>query len=163
MHAAVFDAFAERFAEQTAGLKLGTGHDWSIQMGSLTSRRQLDAVSAHVDDAVANGATVLTGGKARPDLGPLFYEPTVLTGITEDMRLCRDETFGPVVGLYRFASDDEAVDAGQRHHLRAQRLRLDLRPGARPRARHQDQSGHGQHQRGVRRRRTPPMTRPWAA
>jgi len=88
---------------------MGAGHDWSVQMGSLTSRRQLDAVSAHVDDAVAHGATVLTGGKARPDLGPLFYEPTVLSGITEEMRLCRNETFGPVVGLYRFSSDDEAV------------------------------------------------------
>jgi aldehyde dehydrogenase (NAD+)/succinate-semialdehyde dehydrogenase/glutarate-semialdehyde dehydrogenase len=109
VHTAVFDAFAERFAGQAAELKMGVGHDWSVQMGSLTSRRQLDAVSAHVDDAVAHGATVLTGGKARPDLGPLFYEPTVLTGITEEMRLCRNETFGPVVGLYRFSSDEEAV------------------------------------------------------
>ncbi|MEU8247019.1 succinic semialdehyde dehydrogenase [Nonomuraea sp. NPDC048916] len=109
VHASVFDAFAERFTRQVRNLRLGAGHDWSVQMGSLTSRRQLDAVTAHVDDALAKGATLLTGGKARPDLGPLFYEPTVLTGVTEDMELCRNETFGPVVALHPFATDDEAV------------------------------------------------------
>ncbi|MEU8364798.1 succinic semialdehyde dehydrogenase [Nonomuraea sp. NPDC048882] len=109
-HESVFDAFAERFAAQAAALKLGAGHDWSVQMGSLTSRRQLDAVAAHVDDAVAKGAKVLTGGRARPDLGPLFYEPTVLTGVHDGMDLCRGETFGPVVALYPFATDDEAVE-----------------------------------------------------
>ncbi|GAA1656515.1 succinic semialdehyde dehydrogenase [Nonomuraea maheshkhaliensis] len=110
VHESVFDAFAERFAAQAAALKLGAGHDWSAQMGSLTSRRQLDAVAAHVDDAVAKGAKVLTGGRARPDLGPLFYEPTVLTGVHDGMDLCRGETFGPVVALYPFATDDEAVE-----------------------------------------------------
>jgi aldehyde dehydrogenase (NAD+)/succinate-semialdehyde dehydrogenase/glutarate-semialdehyde dehydrogenase len=110
VHAALFDTFAGRFAEEAGRLKLGAGHDWSVQMGSLTSQRQLDAVSAHVADAVAKGATVLTGGRARPDLGPLFYEPTVLTGVSEDMELCRNETFGPVVALYPFSSDDEVVE-----------------------------------------------------
>ncbi|NUP77019.1 MAG: succinate-semialdehyde dehydrogenase (NADP(+)) [Nonomuraea sp.] len=110
VHASVFDDFAARLVKQVGNLKLGAGHDWSVQMGSLTSRRQLDAVSAHVDDAVAKGATVLTGGKARPDLGPLFYEPTVLTGVREDMDLCRNETFGPVVALYPFTSDEEAAE-----------------------------------------------------
>ncbi|MEW9546810.1 succinic semialdehyde dehydrogenase [Nonomuraea sp. NPDC050783] len=108
-HESVFDDFARRFVKQVKNLKLGAGHDWSVQMGSLTSRRQLDAVAAHVDDALAKGATLLAGGRARPDLGPLFYEPTVLTGVTEAMRLCREETFGPVVALYPFATDDEAV------------------------------------------------------
>ncbi|MFC4010725.1 succinic semialdehyde dehydrogenase [Nonomuraea purpurea] len=110
VHASVFDDFAARLVKQVQNLKLGAGHDWSVQMGSLTSRRQLDAVRAHVDDAVAKGATLLTGGRARPDLGPLFYEPTVLTGVGEDMALCREETFGPVVALYPFSSDDEAVE-----------------------------------------------------
>jgi aldehyde dehydrogenase (NAD+)/succinate-semialdehyde dehydrogenase/glutarate-semialdehyde dehydrogenase len=110
VHASVFDDFAVRLVKQVRNLKLGAGRDWSVQMGSLTSRRQLDAVTAHVDDAVAKGATVLTGGKARPDLGPLFYEPTVLTGVREDMDLCRNETFGPVVALYPFTSDEEAVE-----------------------------------------------------
>ncbi|MGN9836572.1 succinic semialdehyde dehydrogenase [Nonomuraea sp. H19] len=110
VHEGVFDDFARRFVKQVRNLKLGAGHDWSVQMGSLTSRRQLDAVSAHVDDALAKGATLLAGGKARPDLGPLFYEPTVLTGVTEDMELCRNETFGPVVALYPFATDQEVVE-----------------------------------------------------
>jgi succinate-semialdehyde dehydrogenase/glutarate-semialdehyde dehydrogenase len=109
VHEAVFDLFAQRFARQAGNLRLGAGRDWEVQMGSLTSRRQLEAVAAQVDDAVAKGATVLTGGRGRPDLGPLFYEPTVLTGVTDDMELCRGETFGPVVAVYRFSSDDEAV------------------------------------------------------
>lgn len=110
VHASVFDDFAGRLVREAEALKLGPGHDWTVQMGSLTSRRQLDAVTAHVDDAVAKGATVLTGGRARPDLGPLFYEPTVLTGVGPDMALCREETFGPVVALYPFATDDEAIE-----------------------------------------------------
>ncbi|MER7505698.1 succinic semialdehyde dehydrogenase [Nonomuraea pusilla] len=110
VHASLFDAFAARLAGQAANLRLGAGRDWSADMGSLTSRRQLDAVSAYVDDAVAKGAAVLTGGRARPDVGPLFYEPTVLTGVTEEMRLCREETFGPVVALHPFTTDDEAVE-----------------------------------------------------
>lgn len=110
VHESVFDAFTERFVKQVKNMRLGAGLDWSVQMGSLTSQRQLDGVTAHVDDAVAKGATVLTGAKARPDLGPLFYEPTVLTGVTDEMELCRNETFGPVVSLYRYRSEDEVVE-----------------------------------------------------
>ncbi|MGB2699297.1 MAG: aldehyde dehydrogenase family protein, partial [Candidatus Phosphoribacter baldrii] len=78
-------------------------------MGTLVSQRQLDRVQAHVADAVAKGAQVLVGGRARPDLGPFFHEPTVLAGVTADMA-CRDEeTFGPVVSVYRVGSDEEAI------------------------------------------------------
>ena len=76
-------------------LRLGSDLDYGPDMGSLISAAQLDRVSAHVDDAVAKGATVLAGGRARPDLGPYFYEPTVLTGVTEDMALCRDGDVRP--------------------------------------------------------------------
>jgi succinate-semialdehyde dehydrogenase/glutarate-semialdehyde dehydrogenase len=62
-----------------------------------------------VDHAVAAGARVLAGGRSRPDLGPAFFEPTVLDGVTEEMSLCRNETFGPVVALYRVHSDEEAI------------------------------------------------------
>lgn len=110
VHDAVYDAFVEKFVRQARNMKLGAGLDWSVQMGSLTSRRQLDAVGAHVDDAVAKGAEVLAGGRARPDVGPLFYEPTILAGVDESMDLCREETFGPVVSVYRFADEDEAVE-----------------------------------------------------
>jgi acyl-CoA reductase-like NAD-dependent aldehyde dehydrogenase len=77
-------------------------------MGSLTVQRQFDTVRAHVQDAVAKGARVLTGGRPRPDLGPLFFEPTILTDVTPEMRVYSEETFGPVVSLYKF-SDVEQV------------------------------------------------------
>ncbi|NUR91803.1 MAG: succinate-semialdehyde dehydrogenase (NADP(+)), partial [Nonomuraea sp.] len=105
----LFEAFSGAFVRQVRNLKLGAGRDWSVQMGSLTSQRQLDTVTAHVEDAVARGATILTGGKPRPDLGPYFFEPTVLTGVEEGMRLCRDETFGPVVSLYPYGTEEEAL------------------------------------------------------
>jgi succinate-semialdehyde dehydrogenase/glutarate-semialdehyde dehydrogenase len=66
-------------------------------------------VDAHVRDAIEKGATLLAGGRARPDVGPLFYEPTLLTGVTPDMRVYGEETFGPVLSLYPFATDDEAI------------------------------------------------------
>jgi aldehyde dehydrogenase (NAD+)/succinate-semialdehyde dehydrogenase/glutarate-semialdehyde dehydrogenase len=110
VHESIADAFTEKFAEKVDEMKLGAGFGWDVQMGSLTSQRQLDAVSAHVADAVAKGATIVTGGKPRPDVGPLFYEPTILTGVTDDMALCKDETFGPVVAIYPFGNVAEAVE-----------------------------------------------------
>lgn len=109
VHTAVYDEFVDRLVARVGALRVGVGYDWKLDVGSLSSAGQLQAVSAHVDDAVAKGATVLAGGRARPDLGPYCYEPTVLTGVTEDMALCRDETFGPVLAVYRVESDDEAV------------------------------------------------------
>jgi succinate-semialdehyde dehydrogenase/glutarate-semialdehyde dehydrogenase len=93
-----------------AALRLGGALDYTAEMGSLTSADQLENVSAHVDDARAKGATVLTGGRARPDLGPLFYEPTVLTGVTEDVELFAEETFGPVVSIYGYTDVTEAIE-----------------------------------------------------
>nr|WP_230984765.1 succinic semialdehyde dehydrogenase [Microbispora oryzae] len=104
------DAFRDKLVRAVRNMRIGPGFDWDVQMGSLTHSRQLDGVAAHVADAVAKGATVLTGGRARPDLGPLFYEPTVLDGVTDDMAVCRDETFGPLVSIYRFAGEDEAIE-----------------------------------------------------
>jgi succinate-semialdehyde dehydrogenase/glutarate-semialdehyde dehydrogenase len=109
VHRAVYHDFVDELLAQTAGLRLGVGYDWQVDVGSLSSAKQLAAISAHVDDAVAKGATVLAGGRARPDLGPYCYEPTVLAGVTQDMLLCREETFGPVLAVYPVASDDEAV------------------------------------------------------
>jgi len=107
---AVHDDFVRRLTERVSTLRLGPGTGWDVEMGSLVSEAQLATVTAHVEDAVAKGATVLTGGRARPDLGPLFYEPTLLAGVTDEMTLAREETFGPVVALYRVADDDEAVE-----------------------------------------------------
>jgi acyl-CoA reductase-like NAD-dependent aldehyde dehydrogenase len=90
-------------------MSLGTSLAWGSDMGSLTSQQQLDAVTAHVADAVDKGATVLTGGRHRPDLGPFFYEPTILEGVTPDMTCFGKETFGPVVSVYRFHDEADAV------------------------------------------------------
>jgi succinate-semialdehyde dehydrogenase/glutarate-semialdehyde dehydrogenase len=90
-------------------MSLGAGLDWDVDMGSLVSPAQMETVTKHVDDAVVNGATVLTGGKARPDLGPFFYEPTVLEGVTDAAQCFADETFGPLVSLYRYGSVDDAI------------------------------------------------------
>ena len=109
VHDAVYDAFVPRLAERLKALRLGPSLTYADDVGSLTSADQLAKVAAHVDDAVSKGAEVLAGGRARPDLGPYFYEPTLLTGVTEDMELCRAETFGPVAAVYRCASVDEMV------------------------------------------------------
>jgi acyl-CoA reductase-like NAD-dependent aldehyde dehydrogenase len=105
----LYDRFLERFVARTEAMTLGATLDWGNDMGSLISRRQLETVTAHVEDAVANGARVLTGGRARPDLGPFFYEPTILEGVTPAMTCFGNETFGPVVSAYRFQDEAEAV------------------------------------------------------
>ncbi len=109
VHHAVCDDFTRAFTAAVASMTMASGLGWSGQMGSLTSQRQLDRVLGHVKDAVDRGASVLAGGKLRPDLGPFAMEPTVLEGVTEDMIVCDEETFGPVVALYRVADDEEAV------------------------------------------------------
>jgi len=105
----VYDRFVERFVARTEAMTLGATLDWGNDMGSLISQDQLDTVTAHVDDAVAKGARVLTGGRARPDLGPFFYEPTILEGVTPEMACFGHETFGPVISLYRFHDEADAV------------------------------------------------------
>jgi succinate-semialdehyde dehydrogenase/glutarate-semialdehyde dehydrogenase len=105
----VYDRFVERFVARTQAMTLGATLDWDNDMGSLISQDQLDTVVAHVEDAVAKGARVLVGGKARPDLGPFFFEPTILEGVTPDMTCFGTETFGPVVSLYRFHDEADAV------------------------------------------------------
>ncbi|MFC9473052.1 succinic semialdehyde dehydrogenase [Nocardia sp. NPDC056952] len=106
----LWDDFTTRFAAATKAMKLSPALDYSADMGSLISQKQLDTVIRHVDDAVAKGATVLAGGKPRPDLGPFFYEPTILSGVTEDMAVYSDETFGPLVSVYRVNSEEEAIE-----------------------------------------------------
>jgi succinate-semialdehyde dehydrogenase / glutarate-semialdehyde dehydrogenase len=109
VHTDVYDEFVPRFVDAVAAMRLSTGLTWGGDMGSLVGEEQRSRVLAHVADAVAKGARVLTGGRARPEIGPFVVEPTVLEGVTSAMA-CRDEeSFGPVVSLYRVSSDDEAV------------------------------------------------------
>lgn len=107
---AVYDEFVARFLAGVDAMQVGGAYDFSCQMSSLTSTEQIEVVQRHVDDAVSKGATVLAGGRARPDLGPFFFEPTVLTDVAEGMECFAEETFGPVVSIYRVHSDDEAVE-----------------------------------------------------
>jgi succinate-semialdehyde dehydrogenase/glutarate-semialdehyde dehydrogenase len=109
VHEAIADAFLERFVARTKAMRLGTSLAYGADMGSLVGERQLETVRRHVEEAVAKGAKVLAGGVARPDAGPYFFEPTVLDGVTEPMSVCTEETFGPVVSVYRFRSEDEAI------------------------------------------------------
>jgi succinate-semialdehyde dehydrogenase / glutarate-semialdehyde dehydrogenase len=111
VHAKVYDEFVTKLVAATAGLRIGVGHSWDFDLGSLASAAQLDTVSSHVGDAVAKGATLLAGGLARPDIGPYCYEPTILTGVVEGMTVYREETFGPVLSIYRVESEDEAIAA----------------------------------------------------
>jgi succinate-semialdehyde dehydrogenase / glutarate-semialdehyde dehydrogenase len=106
---AVYDDFLDRLVRRAQELKLGKGLSYDYHIGSLTSQRQLDVVERHVEDAVSKGANVEHGGRARPDIGPYFYEPTILSGVTPDMDVYGDETFGPVVSVYSFATEAEAV------------------------------------------------------
>ncbi|MFG2279157.1 succinic semialdehyde dehydrogenase [Streptomyces asoensis] len=110
VHESVADAFLERFAARTKAMRLGTALAYGADMGSLVGERQLETVTRHVEEAVAKGARLVAGGVARPDVGPYFFEPTILDGVTEPMSVCTEETFGPVVSIYRFTTDDEAVE-----------------------------------------------------
>ena len=109
VHEAIADEYVDRLVEHTRRMRLGAELDYGPDMGSLISAEHLRVVREHVEDAVAKGARVLCGGRHRPDLGPHFYEPTLLQDVREDMSLFADETFGPVVAISTFASEDEVV------------------------------------------------------
>ncbi|MFC9468532.1 succinic semialdehyde dehydrogenase [Streptomyces coelicoflavus] len=110
VHESVADAFLDRFAARTRAMRLGTSLSYGADMGSLVGERQLETVTRHVADAVERGAELVAGGVARPDIGPYFYEPTILDGVVAPMTVCTEETFGPVVSVYRFTTEDEAVE-----------------------------------------------------
>ena len=104
-----YDELKAAFVAATEALRIGAAYDFGPELGSLVSPDHLRRVQSHVEDAVAKGATVVTGGRARPDLGPAFFEPTILEGVTTDMLCGVTETFGPVVALHRYRTVDEAV------------------------------------------------------
>ncbi|TNC29007.1 succinic semialdehyde dehydrogenase [Amycolatopsis alkalitolerans] len=110
VHERIREEFTRAFVARAQALRLGGDLGYGADMGSLTSPNQLSSVSAHVEDARAKGATVLTGGRARPDLGPLFYEPTILADVPENVDLFAGETFGPVVSIYGYADVEDAIE-----------------------------------------------------
>ncbi len=100
----------ELLLDEIAKLRLGTDLSYGFEMGSLVNQSQLDRVTRHVQDAVAQGATLLHGGRPRPDIGPYFFEPTLLTGVRPGMLAWDEETFGPVLSVTPFSSVAEAVE-----------------------------------------------------
>jgi len=109
VHESLYEPFLDALSEAIGGLVMNARYDFSAHVGSLVSEDQLEKVSQHVEDAREQGATVVAGGRPRPDLGPYFYEPTVLTGVHAGMEVYREETFGPVAAVFPFATDEEAV------------------------------------------------------
>ena len=104
----VYDKFAAKLAEKVKGFKVGAGNEPGVVIGPLIDAQGLAKVEEHVADATAKGAKVMLGGK-RHSRGGLFFEPTILTGVTQAMRVSREETFGPVAPLFRFKTDAEAI------------------------------------------------------
>ena len=104
----IYEDFAARFEEATAGLKLGQGIDEAVTVGPLINEKAANDVIGFVEDAVAKGAKIAIGG-GRSDLGTRFIEPTILTEVSDDMRVFREEIFGPVAPLFRFKTEEEAI------------------------------------------------------
>ena len=105
----VYDEFAAKLAAKVREFKVGHGFDAGVTHGPLIHDRAVDKVAQHVQDAQSKGATVVLGGHKLPDLGPNFFQPTVLTGMTTEMAMADEETFGPVAGLFRFDTEEEVV------------------------------------------------------
>ncbi|MCH8103986.1 MAG: NAD-dependent succinate-semialdehyde dehydrogenase [Proteobacteria bacterium] len=103
-----YDAFVEKLTEAVSKLKMGNGAHEGVNIGPLITEKAAKDVLAFVDDAVSKGATVVIGGKGS-DLGKNFVEPTILTNVTDDMRVFREEIFGPVAPLFKFKTEEEAI------------------------------------------------------
>ncbi len=110
VHENIWDTFVPAFLAAVKTMKTGVSMDWDTDMGPLISEKQMRKVNAHVRDALSKGATVLAGGIADPKNSGRIFPPTVLTGVTREMDLFAQETFGPVVALYRVGGDSEAVE-----------------------------------------------------
>ncbi|MFC2953328.1 NAD-dependent succinate-semialdehyde dehydrogenase [Marinicaulis aureus] len=108
VQAGIYDAFAEKFAKRVAAMKVGDGMEAGVEQGPMIEEKALEKVEEHISDAVSKGAKVALGGE-RHKLGGTFFEPTVLTGVTPEMVIAKDETFGPVAPLFKFDSEEDAV------------------------------------------------------
>jgi succinate-semialdehyde dehydrogenase/glutarate-semialdehyde dehydrogenase len=108
VQAGIYDRFAEKLAEASAKMKVGNGLESGVIQGPLIDRHAVDKVQELIGDATSKGAKVVTGGKPHA-LGGTFFEPTVLAGVTPQMRVAQEEIFGPVAPLFRFETEEEAI------------------------------------------------------
>jgi len=109
VHRKLYEPFLEACLRKATQLRVGNGMDPHTDVGPMIHQRQLHTVEQQIEDAIAQGARVLTGGARLPDLGPNFYAPTVIADVTHDMRIMREETFGPVLPIMAFDTDGEAI------------------------------------------------------
>jgi len=109
VHDGVYDQFAEKLAARVKGMRTGNGLEPGVELGPLIDASALAKVREHIEDAIAKGAEIKTGGKMS-ELGGLFFEPTVLTGITKGMKVMHEETFGPVAPLIRFDDEQQVIE-----------------------------------------------------
>ncbi|MDB2590873.1 NAD-dependent succinate-semialdehyde dehydrogenase [bacterium] len=113
VHDSVYEEFVDGFVEQAEALNVGNGLDEGVKMGPLAHDRRLTAIEGFVSDAVENGATVLTGGKRKGNKG-YFFEPTVMTNVSNDARIMNEEPFGPLAPINSFSSIDEVIEEANR-------------------------------------------------
>ena len=158
MQRGIYDELLERLAEKVAKIAVGPGPD-GVTIGPLIDDRAVEKAEEHVQDALGHGATPVTGGQRLEDgefAGGNFYAPTVLDGITDDMLIYREETFGPVAGLTPFDNEADAISC-ERHRLRPRgvlphpRLRAPAAGRREARVRHRRRQ-HGHHLGRQRRR-----------
>jgi acyl-CoA reductase-like NAD-dependent aldehyde dehydrogenase len=109
VHESIYAQFADACVEKTRKLRVGNGSDFSTDVGPMISEQQIRTVEAHLADALSSGARILTGGVRIRELGPTFYSPTVIAEVNHNMRVMREESFGPVLPIMPFRDDDEAV------------------------------------------------------
>jgi len=108
VQAGIYDAFAEKFAAAVQKLKVGSGIDAGVEIGPLIDLKAVEKVESHLKDALAKGGKLLLGGN-RHTLGASFFEPTIITGATKDMRVAKEETFGPLAPLFSFENEEDVI------------------------------------------------------
>lgn len=113
VQAGVYDAFTEKLAAQVRAIKIGNGLEAGVTQGPLISKAAADNTAALVADATRKGATVLCGGQ-RVAAGSNFFEPTILTGVNNDMRVADEEIFGPIASIFKFDTDEEGIALANR-------------------------------------------------
>jgi succinate-semialdehyde dehydrogenase / glutarate-semialdehyde dehydrogenase len=108
VQAGVYDAFAEKLKKAVEDMKVGDGLEEGVDLGPLINKDAVEKVREHIDDVLAKGGKVLTGGEAH-SLGGTFFQPTIVTGVTQEMVVAKEETFGPLAPLFKFDTEEDAI------------------------------------------------------